>query len=497
MMPPKLDETGAWEPLPEADWNAGMAAHLLRRVGWTARAKEVQRAVRDGLQGTLDRLFPETTNALAKPPELLDFEEDLPGLLARTRQATEAEKRAARNDLRERSQAALQELRIAWLQWAAAPENAPIAKWVLFLGDVYVVSADKVRNASFIWQHFDILRRHAFGPAHALTKAVSRSPAMARYLDLAQSKRTAPNENFARELFELFVLGEGNYTEADIKQAARAFTGYRIDPVTGEFRLARKQHDNDEKTIFGRTARFDGDEVIELSYEQSAASTYLPRELARFYLTEETLAESELAALGERWRGSGFDLRVLARTFFGGRRFYAASNRGNLIKSPVQFYLGMLQDLELGVAPLARTSTTRLRQMGQTLFQPPNVRGWVGGRMWINSATLGARRQLVQQLFAPLREETLNADEQRALAAERAKGPGDFVVPGDWAKKWASGKPREVARELVNAFLSAEIAPKAVEAVEHFLEQGSAGRREQRVRAAVKALLLTPEYQLC
>ena len=496
-MPPKLDDAGVWEPLPKAEWNAGAAAHLLRRAGWTARPREVQRAVKEGLEATLSRLFPESANSLTKPPELVSFEGDLPHLLARNRQATGAEKRTARNELRERSQAALQELRVTWLQWAAVPEQAALAKWILFLGDVYVVSAEKVRNASFIWQHLDILTRHALGPAPALTKAVSRSPAMARYLDLAQSNRAAPNENFARELFELFVLGEGNYTEADIKQAARAFTGYRIDPATGEFRLAKKQHDADEKTLFGRTGRFDGDDVIDLSYEQPAAGTYLPRELARFYLSDETLPAAELAALGKQWRASGFDLRMLVRTFFGARRFYAAPERGDLIKSPVQFYLGLVQDLELSVAPLARTSTARLRQMGQTLFQPPNVRGWVGGRMWINSATLAARRQLVQQLFAPLREEALNADEQRALAAERAKGRENFVVPGEWAEKWAGERPNAIARELAMTFLPTEVGSTATAVVERFLEQGPAARRTERIRAAAKALLLTPEYQLC
>src|SRR5690606_1278539 len=169
---------------------------------------------------------------------------------------------------------------------------------------------------------------------------------------------------------------------------------------------------------FGRSGNFSGDAVIDLAYEQPAAAGFLPRELARFYLADEALPSEHVAALGAIWRESGFDLRVLVRTFFGSRCFFAPEFRGNAIKSPVQFYLGLLRDLDLSVTPLPRFSTARLRQMGQGLFQPPNVRGWVGGRAWINSSTLAVRRQMVRQLFSPLREETLNADEQRVI--ERA-----------------------------------------------------------------------------
>src|SRR4029077_9127772 len=137
--------------------------------------------------------------------------------------------------------------------------------WVLFLSDVYVVSAEKIRNTAHLFEHFDILARHGLGPAPALTKAVSRSPAMVIYLDLNQSQRRAPNENFARELFELFVLGEGNYTEQDIKEAARAFTGYRAQPLDGGFRYVENQHDPTDKTVFGKTGKFTGDEVIDLA----------------------------------------------------------------------------------------------------------------------------------------------------------------------------------------------------------------------------------------
>jgi uncharacterized protein (DUF1800 family) len=496
-MEPLDDPAEVWERLPPAEWDGAAASHLLRRTGWTARADDVRRAQEEGLDRTLERLFPVAPIPFPKPELLERFEADLPELQEKARVATGAEKLTARRELRERSQAALQELRIAWLQMAAAPKNASFAKWVLFLSDVYVVSAEKVRNANFIWKHFDILSTHALGPAPELTKAVSRSPAMAMYLDLARSGKKAPNENFARELFELFVLGEGHYTERDIKEAARAFTGYRVDPTTGAFRFAARQHDDGRKIVFGKTAAFAGDDVIDVAYEQPGAAEFLPRELARFYLADEPLPAPYLAALGAVWRESGFDLRTLVRRFFGSRLFFAPQFRGNLIKSPVQFYLGLLHDLDLNVTPLARYSTTRLRQMGQQLFQPPNVRGWIGGRMWISSSTLAVRRQLVQQLFTPLREETLNADEQRTLAETRARGIDNFVVSDAWFETHAAGSPEDISLRLTESFLAGDATESVVRTLRDYLAKGPHEQRSERLRTAAIALLQTPDYQLC
>ena len=167
---------------------------------------------------------------MSKPRLVSRFEENAVAMQRELMGKVGDERLRKQRELQEHARLAIQELTIKWLEYAARPDAAAVAKWVLFLSDVYVISAEKVRNAGVVHQHFDVLAQHGFGPAPALTKAVSRSPAMVIYLDLAQSQLKAPNENFARELFELFVLGEGNYTENDIKEAARAFTGYRARP---------------------------------------------------------------------------------------------------------------------------------------------------------------------------------------------------------------------------------------------------------------------------
>ena len=153
--------------------------------------------------------------------------------------------------------------------------------------------------------------------------------------------------------------------------------------------------------------------------------------MAKFYLTDGVLPAEYIVALGKEWLATGFELRHLVRQFFGSRLFFAPEFRGNLIKSPVQFYLGLVQDMQLDVAPLPRLTLVPLRQMGQAIFYPPNVRGWVGGRQSINSATLTARRQFVESLFAPIDENTLNADEQIELVAARSNGTTRFTVPDE------------------------------------------------------------------
>ncbi len=492
---PILSPADAWTPLPASAFDATAARHLLRRVTWSAQPDEVARAVADGLPATLARLFPAEPALLAKPKLVERLEEDTPDFAKRLRDAEPIQKRVLQKEARDRSQQAFQDMSIKWLQFASEPSRAAQEKWTLFLGDIYVVSYEKGKNAGHIFDHQATLRRHAFGRAPALTKAVSRTPAMIRYLDLQDSKRDAPNENFARELFELFVLGEGNYTEKDIKEAARAFTGYR--QRLGEFYFVQRQHDPRPKTVFGKTAAFTGDDIIDLAYRQPAAGTYLPHELVRFYLTDDPLPHEYLPALGQWWSTQSFDLRALAHRFFGSQLFFSPSYRGNYIKSPVQFYLALVQDLQLDVAPLARQVLGSLRQMGQTLYNPPNVRGWVGGRQWINSATFGARRQLVQTLFNPINEANLNADEQVEIVAARADGKDRFVVDSEHLKPFAGLTAEQAASRFLDTFLPGTPAPAYRDEVTAFLKDGASKQLTQRISNAAIALLQSPEYQLC
>jgi uncharacterized protein (DUF1800 family) len=490
----------AWQPLPAAEWNSDCARHLLRRAGWTALPADVERATTEGLAATLDRLFPAQPILLPKPRLVNRVEEGAAEYAQKIRTLAGDERRNAERAERERAQMAIQDLTIKWLEAAARPENSAFSKWVLFLSDVYVVSAEKVRNPGFIYSHFDILARYGLGSAPTLSKAVSRSPAMVIYLDLNQSQRKAPNENFARELFELFLLGEGNYTEKDIKEAARAFTGYRAQPLEAGFRYVPAQHDPTDKTVFGETGKFSGDDVIDLAYRQKAAGVFLPHELVKFYLSDDPLPPEYLAPLGEEWSAGGYELRALAQKFFGSRLFFSPEFRGNFIKSPVQFYLGLVQDLNLDIAPLPRFTLNPMRQMGQLLYNPPNVRGWVGGRSWINSATLAARRQLVETLFNPIDEKSLNADEMIELVAARTNGIEKFTVTESHPlAELAKADPAVATAKLVDDFLPVPVSSEFLSNVEQFLAAAKSDpkQRLRRLQRATIALLQCPEYQLC
>ncbi len=493
---PPLPAAQAWQPLPPSAWNADTARHLLRRAGWAARPEDVARAVETGLAATLDRLFPATPPPLERPAFLVQASQRIEELRPQKRTAPSPEERQVLDrEERELERAAGAEFSLKWLAAAADPTRSAYEKWLLFLADVYVVGMEKVNRAEWMYQHHDILRRHGTGPAPALAKAVSRSPAMIAYLDLNRSSRRAPNENFARELFELFVLGEGNYTEDDIKQAARAFTGYRFEK--NAFRFNEREADQGEKKLFGHHGSFNGDEVIDLAYKQPAAATFLPREMARFYLSDQAFPAEFFEPLGETWRASGFELRELCRRFFGATIFHHPAYRSNYIKSPVHYYLGLVQDLGLDVIPLQRTTLQPLRQMGQALLQPPNVRGWVGGRLWINSSTLSARRQLALSLCTPLDEERLNADEALELAVARDGGLGRFTVDEERLRAFTALGPEGIADRLCDYFLPVRVSPDYRSALVDYLAKAASLDFADQARRATVAVLQSPEYQLC
>jgi uncharacterized protein (DUF1800 family) len=488
-----LPPADAWQTLPAGLWDEAAARHLLQRVGFSAGPAELARTVKDGPVATLNRYFSKMP-AFPKPRLVAGLQDDGPDLVRRMSEGDPEKKRAAAQNARERSREALLDMILKWLQLASLPANSPTEKWLLFLSDVWVVSLEKVKNAALIYQHQDLIRGHALGSAVDLAKSMSRSPAMVVYLDLQQSKRDAPNENFARELFELFTLGEGNYTENDIKQAARAFTGYR--QRQGEFLFARRQHDDGRKTVFGETGDFNGDDIMDLVFRKKAASTFLPKEMVRFYLSDVPLPVAYTDSLGNIWARHGFDLRQLAVTFFSSRAFFSEDYRGTFIKSPVQFYLGLLQNLDLSVAPIPRQVVGPLRQMGQLPFDPPNVRGWIGGRAWINSATLAARRQLIDALLHPLNEAALNADDKVALTGAQSGGLTHFTLDEARVNAWAKLPPAEAAAQLVSRSLPGPGGDELRALVEKFLQDGSA-RPDAAVRTALGALLESPDYQLC
>jgi uncharacterized protein (DUF1800 family) len=240
---------------------------------------------------------------------------------------------------------------------------------------------------------------------------------MVIYLDNATNRKGKPNENFAREVMELFTLGEGNYGEADIKEAARAFTGWSLDAETGEFMFRAAQHDDGEKTVLGRTGDFGGEAVLDILLEQPKTAEYVVGKMWREFISPQPDA-AEVKRIAAVFRDSKYDIGKAVRALLVSDAFYAPGNRGTLIKSPVDLVVGTLRQFQFqtgDMLPFVFTTS----QLGQVLFAPPNVKGWPGGETWINSTTLLRRKAFLDRLF--------RVEELRPAMAPGADGDGSSM----------------------------------------------------------------------
>ena len=236
-------------------------------------------------------------------------------------------------------------------------------------------------------QHMTI-RKHAAGSFRAFLRAMLRDPAMLSYLDNDNNKKSAPNENFARELLELFTLGEGNYQESDIKNVARALTGYRINRYSNlQFQLSTGRHDDGMKTIFNERGTFNGEDVIDLILEQPDSARFIAQKFWHWLVSHEPPTGPQLDRLAKAFSESDYDIPTLYRAVLNSDAFWHADNRGNLIKSPTSLIIGTIRST--GIVPNNwQTIPAELAQLGQQLFDPPNVAGWPGGESWITPSRL-------------------------------------------------------------------------------------------------------------
>ena len=495
--PETLSVEDAWKPLPLGYWQIETAQHLLRRIGFSATPEAVTAALRRSPEQCIREAF-KPGAVMPKAEALTEFESTVH---ERYREIYKGdydfeEKRQMRRELRKEDNELFREYAMDWFLYARDPDHSAREKFVVFLQDVFVVERQKIQETYALYDLQQTLRSGTTLDYPELCKQVSKQPAMVRYLDLVQNTARKPNENFARELFELFTLGEGNYTEADIKEASRAFTGYRVKDRT-EFFFQKSLHDKTPKTVFGENGYWDGDDVIDITFKQPAAQTYLIRELIKFYLTEETVPEAYIEALGERWADHNFNLSYLAETFFQSRLFFHPAYRGNLVKSPIHFYIGLCQDLRLDVIPFDSRLLRSMDVMGQSFYNPPNVRGWLYGEHWINSTTISGRRQVVDYLFSTFNEKKLNGNEQRDLERAREEGRGNFLVTQDRLQQVLGRAPDDLAEHFTTYFITAPSRETYRETLKQILGNTKADGAAKRVRNAMIALLQSPAYNLC
>ncbi|MHC4549617.1 MAG: DUF1800 domain-containing protein [Planctomycetota bacterium] len=405
----------ALAPLPAAEWTPGQAAHLLRRAGFGGTLEEVRDLHALGPEGAVDRLLawegpdPNVTT----PPITVTARPGRAALMGAPDQ--EARQRIVR-EWRRKDQLQFLGIREWWMQTMIATHHPLRERMVLFWHGHFTSGFRDVRNSYHLYVQNTLFRRHAAGDFRALLHAISRDPAMLEYLDNNRNRKQHPNENYAREVMELFTLGAGNYTEHDIKEAARALTGWTL--VGNRFYFDRRQHDAGPKEFLGRQGNFGGDEVLDIILEQPAASRHLAARIYRYFVRD--LPDRQVVeGLARTLRAGDWQLEPMLRQLFRSRAFYAQSATGTKIKSPVELLVGIYRGLGLD-ARQAYGLSLQAQVLGQSLMDPPNVKGWPGGRDWITTSHLLNRYNLAGAIVG------LPQDKVRTLRGQ-AKGMGRYL----------------------------------------------------------------------
>lgn len=431
----------AYQPGAASPWDRAAVGHLLRRAGFCPSEAEVRAALAAGPSATVDALLADG----AESPRHIELE-------------ALGDRLAQREDVAG--------LRQWWLLRMAATKHPLRARLAVFWHNHFATSNAKVRSPRLMAQQLRTLEKHALGGFGDLLAAMARDPAMIVWLDGAENIKGRPNENFARELFELFALGVGNYSESDIREAARSFTGWQ--QRDGRFHFAHSDHDDGEKTVFGRRGRFHGEDVLRLTLEHPACARFLALKLLREFLCPQPPA-ALIGAVAQRLQETNFQIGETLRALLSSAAFFDPQWRRVRIKSPVEYAIGIVRSLEMR-APGAALAEA-VSQMGQRLLEPPSVKGWDGHRNWINEATLLVRMNAADHAtrgdgklgLAPQRlieaYELRDADAVRAYCA-------DVTLDG----QLPSGLQRELKRIRAEG--------------------------ESLLRASLRLLLCSPEYHM-
>jgi len=438
--------------------------HLLRRAGFGARPAEWTEYAKLGVAATTERLLhPETA-----PDHMDDVLKDIQGDYVDFDDMGSVKK---------------------WWTYRMSHTPRPLEeKMVLFWHGHFATANYKVDNPRWMWQQNQTFRSHALGNFHTLLQAVSRDPAMLIWLDGADNKKGRPNENYGRELLELFTMGvNSGYTETDVKECARAFTGWRYDREANTFAFHANEHDDGPKTFLGQTGPFNGDDILDILVRQPQTAQFLCTKLFKYFV-HDTPSPAEIAPLTKVYFSSGYETRAVVGAILSSSAFYSAAAFHSKIKSPVEFTVTALRTLD---APFSATNNTLIgatRAMGQDLFNPPNVKGWPGGKTWMNTMTLVNRVNFAGSIAYEMgRRGTLSGHLRRGIAAY-GTAPGGLNTPEQlvdalWGMLLPGHSPTPQTRDALLGYAR---------------DQGNPGSVNFDAKAGglVSLILSTPEYQL-
>jgi hypothetical protein len=463
------------EPISAADWNYSRAAHLLERAGFGGAPAEIEKLAAMKPAEAVNYLVEyQKVDATSLPPfersgiyphghKLIPLQQIVPKASAtgmaygiKATQKGALPYQPAIDEFYTLLFSEYMEMQRASDWWAERMLLTPRPleeKLALFWHNHFATSQAKVLNFELMLRQNDTLRKHANGNFHDMLVAIAQDPAMLIWLDNKENVKGKPNENFAREVMELFTMGEGRgYTEHDIREIARALTGWTLRPIEtvkdkADFVDDPKLHDDGEKTFLGRTGKFNGYDAINIILEQPAVSKFIAGKLYRYFVRD-TVDERVNEELAKQLKDSKFELKPLLKTLFLSKDFYSQPSEGTQIKSPVHFLVSTSRKLGLqqipGIPDFVETSGP---QLGQMLFQPPNVAGWPGGKSWINPATLLTRGNYVYNVLFPDPAHFIPPDKQGPEGYRKI--PLKFqqynIVPHVWNAKTARMEPVSLA----------------------------------------------------
>jgi uncharacterized protein (DUF1800 family) len=479
--------------------------HLMWRAGFGTLTEDIDQLSTASQKNLIAAIF----KASSKEPEYIDVASNyIKGLTMGIDEIVKLQKKDFTQDekkqMRKQSEEDIKNLNLAWLNVMVNTDAQLREKTSLFWHGHFAS-----RNLNIYYQQLllDTIRKNALGNFADLLREVSKTAAMINFLNNNQNKKDHPNENFAREVMELFTMGRGNYTEEDVKEAARAFTGWGAS-LQGDFVFRKFQHDNGNKNFLGRSGNFDGDDILNMLLEQKQTALFISKKIYRFFVND-NIDESKAAWLGNRFYQSNYDIKSLLQDIFSSPWFYDEKNIGGRIKSPVELLVGIRRTLPMNIENEESLLIVQ-RLLGQLLFYPPNVAGWPGGSSWIDSSTLMFRLRIPQIVFAADQFDLKPKDDDDQMMGIKEMNEGNMRIKGfgkinggqmikaqiNWDKYVArfSVVPRErLAKEIAATLLQTSDGIDEG-ALTKYTDNSS---KESFIKSASIQLMSTPEYQLC
>lgn len=375
-----------------------------------------------------------------------------------------------------------------WVKEMAETDNPLLERMSLFWHDHF---ACRIKNANLVPAYMNAIRQNAVGDFKSLLMGVSKSAAMIRYLNNQQNRKEKPNENFAREVMELFTIGRGNYTEKDIKEAARAFTGWSSN-LQGAFVFRKHWHDAGSKTFMGKTGNFGGEDIIDIILERKETAQYLVTKIYKYFVNQK-VDQRIIKILANDFYKNNYDIGKLMLAIFQSSWFYNAEHIGTKIKSPIDMLVGTMRIFDIEFKGKQAIIFTQ-KALGQVLFDPPNVAGWSDGKAWIDNATLMLRLNFASYLFQAME---MNIAEKTDLKAKaRNRGTRKLVETINAKKLIKTFKPYE-GQVLFNNMKAYLLVPN-VNIDKSFVDKYTINEnKEDYIRSLSIRLMSLPEYQMC